>query len=169
MTAPIRRAAFVVAGSAALLLTACPGSDQQAASPPAPAERAAAPAAPAAPAVPAAEPAAPAAAPASVTPDAAEGGKLYVTYCSSCHGPAGNGDGPAAAALDPKPAKHTDGSYMNALSNQHLFKVVKEGGMAVGKSALMAPWGGTLSDEQIWHVVAFMRSIAEPPYQGSVP
>lgn len=163
MTGSIRRAACVAAGSAALLLTACPGSDQQAASPPAPA------AAPAAPAAPAAAPKAAAAAPADVKPDAAEGEKLYATYCASCHGPRGGGDGPAAAALDPKPAKHHDGTYMNALSNEHLFKVVKEGGASVGKSPLMAPWGGTLSDAQIWDVVAFMRSLAEPPYQGTVP
>jgi mono/diheme cytochrome c family protein len=58
---------------------------------------------------------------------------------------------------------------MNALSNEHLFKVIKEGGPAVGKSPLMAPWGGTLSDEQIWDVVAFVRSLAQPPYEGSVP
>jgi mono/diheme cytochrome c family protein len=58
---------------------------------------------------------------------------------------------------------------MNALSNEHLFKVIKEGGQAVGKSPLMAPWGGTLTDAQIWDVVAFVRSLAKPPYPGSVP
>jgi mono/diheme cytochrome c family protein len=50
-----------------------------------------------------------------------------------------------------------------------LFKVTKEGGPAVGKSPMMAPWGGTLSDEQIWDVVAFVRSLAQPPFEGTVP
>lgn len=98
--------------------------------------------------------------------DAAEGQALYQTYCASCHGPKGEGDGPVAAALNPKPAKHSDGSYMNQLSNEHLFKVIKEGGVSVGKSPMMAPWGGTLSDEQIADLVAFVRSLAKPPYQG---
>jgi len=165
--------AFVAA--ALLALPGCPGDEAEKPAP-APPERPATPAAPAAPArpeqgaQPAAPPAAPvAAAPAAAAPDAKQGEQLYATYCASCHGPRGDGDGPAAVALDPKPAKHHDGAYMNALSNEHLFKVVKEGGPAVGKSALMAPWGGTLSDAQIWDVVAFVRSLAEPPYTGSVP
>ena len=74
-----------------------------------------------------------------------------------------------ALSLDPKPAHHSDGGTMNALSNDHLFKVVKEGGPAVGKSPLMAPWGGTLSDAQIWDVVAFVRTLAAPPYTGPKP
>ena len=44
-----------------------------------------------------------------------------------------------------------------------------EGGMAVGLSPLMTPWGSVLSDEQIWTVVAFMRSLADPPYTGAMP
>ena len=43
--------------------------------------------------------------------------------------------------------------------------MISEGGAAVGKSPLMAPWGGTLNDEQIEDVVAFIRSLADPPYQ----
>jgi len=122
-------------------------------------------------AVPSAAPAAtaPAAPAAAAPPDAAKGATLYAANCASCHGPRGDGDGPVAAALVPKPAKHHDGAYMNALSNEHLFKVIKEGGPSVGKSPLMAPWGGMLSDLQIWDVVAFVRSLAEPPYSGKVP
>jgi mono/diheme cytochrome c family protein len=95
--------------------------------------------------------------------DVTRGRALYGQYCASCHGPEGEGDGPVAAGLNPKPAKHSDGRYMNALSDEHLFRVIKEGGAAVGKSPLMAPWGGTLRDEQIWDVVAFVRSLANPP------
>ena len=166
-----------ISGAFALVVAmACGGQEDRTVAPePAPAEapRAAAEAPPAQPtpatpepATP--EPAAPAAA-ATGTPDAANGEQLYVTYCSSCHGARGAGDGPVAAGLDPKPAKHSDGAYMNALTNAHLFKITKEGGPAVGKSPMMAPWGGTLSDEQIWDVVAFMRSLAQPPFEGSIP
>ena len=54
---------------------------------------------------------------------------------------------------------------MNELSDEHLFKVIKEGGASVGKSPLMAPWGGTLTDDQIRDVVAFVRSIANAALQ----
>ncbi len=166
------RTAYIIpiAVFALVVAVACGGSEETASAPtpaesPAPSAEAPTPPEP----EPAAEPAATAAAAPESTPDAAQGKQLYATYCASCHGPTGKGDGPVAAGLDPKPAKHTDGEYMNALSNEHLFKVVKEGGPAVGKSPLMAPWGGTLSDAQIWDVVAFLRSLAEPAYEGSVP
>ncbi len=96
-----------------------------------------------------------------------EGGRVhYETLCSSCHGLRGDGDGPVGQSLDPKPRKHSDGDYMNELSDEHLFLVIKEGGAAVGKSALMAPWGAALSDDQIRDVVAFVRTLAEPPFAG---
>lgn len=95
--------------------------------------------------------------------------ELYAANCASCHGATGGGDGPLSAGLQPAPAKHADGNYMNALSNDYLFKVVKEGGAAVGKSATMAPWGTSLSDEEIWGLVRFMRSLAVPAYDGPMP
>lgn len=101
---------------------------------------------------------------ACIAGDPAAGEAQYKIFCESCHGPGGNGDGPAAAALDPKPAKHNDGAYMNALSNEHLIKVIAEGGTAVGKSPLMAPWGGVLNEQQVKDVVAYVRSLATPAY-----
>jgi len=100
-------------------------------------------------------------------PDPVAGEAHYKLYCATCHGEDGCGDGPGAAGLDPKPVKHCDGSYMNALSDEHLFKVIEQGGPAVGKSPLMAPWGGTLTDGDIRDVIAFLRSIADPPYPGA--
>jgi Cu/Ag efflux protein CusF len=94
------------------------------------------------------------------------GQRDYVLYCSSCHGETGNGDGPLAGSLNPKPAKHSDGEYMNSLSDAHMFQVIKLGGTAVGKSPMMAGWGGTLSEDQISGLVAFIRSLAEPPHSS---
>jgi cytochrome c len=129
----------------------------------------AAPAPPAPQAAPAGAAAPPAAAGAEAAPparpgDAAKGQPLYVNLCASCHGERGDGDGPLAAALSPHPARHSDGAYMNALSDEHLFRVIKEGGPAVGKSPLMAPWASALRDDQIRDVIAFIRSLADPPY-----
>lgn len=96
--------------------------------------------------------------------DVATGQALYQQYCSTCHGPEGKGNGPAASAMQPKPRDHTDGAYMNTLSEAHLVKVISEGGPAVGRSPLMPPWQGTLSAQQIRAVVGFLRSLAVPPY-----
>jgi mono/diheme cytochrome c family protein len=142
----------------------CGAPEEKPAQPPAasPEKPAAAPSSPAAPSP-------PAAVTAPGARDVAKGAATYQQLCASCHGPRGAGDGPAGQALEPKPAKHGDGTYMNALSNEHLFRVIQGGGAAVGKSPAMAPWGGTLSDAQIWDVVAFVRSLADPPYTGPAP
>jgi mono/diheme cytochrome c family protein len=152
----------------ALLAALGCGPAEEAAPPPAPPASAPAP-----PPAPAPAPAEPAPAPAEPAPtgaaDPAKGAVTYQQLCASCHGPRGAGDGPAGLALDPRPARHDDGAYMNALTNEHLFRVIKEGGAAVGKSPLMAPWGGALSDAQIRDVVAFLRTLPDPPYTGPAP
>jgi mono/diheme cytochrome c family protein len=99
--------------------------------------------------------------------DQAEGKKLYLTYCSSCHGDDGKGDGPAARSLPVKPANHTDGAVMNKFSDKFLLEIIAKGGGAVGKSAMMPGWEGQLKANQLRDIVAYVRSIADPPYKGS--
>jgi cytochrome c553 len=94
-----------------------------------------------------------------------EGKKLYVANCSSCHGDTGKGDGIAGRALPAKPADHTNGAFMNALSDKWLFDVISKGGGAVGKSNFMPGWSGALNEKQILDIVAYIRSIAVPPYK----
>ncbi len=101
---------------------------------------------------------------ATAPPDVAAGKSDYQLYCASCHGATGGGDGPVGQTLDPKPAKHSDGNYMNPLTDDYLFKVIKFGGASVGKSQMMAPLGGALSDQQIRNVIAYIRTLADPPY-----
>ncbi len=84
----------------------------------------------------------------------------YATYCTACHGPRGDGDGPMAALLDPKPTQHSDAALMSAFSDEQLFKVIKDGGPAVGKSPQMAAWGELLSDQNIRDLVDYVRSLA---------
>jgi mono/diheme cytochrome c family protein len=97
--------------------------------------------------------------------DQAEGRKLYLTYCSSCHGDKGKGDGPAASSLPVKPADHTNGVVMNQFPDKFLTEIISKGGSAVGKSALMPAWGSQIKDKQLRDVVAYIRSIADPPYK----
>lgn len=89
--------------------------------------------------------------------DAAEGKTQYNNICASCHGAEGKGDGIAAAALDPKPRDLSDAAYVSTLSPDHLYKVISEGGASVGLSPMMAAWGGVLSEQQIWDVIAYIH------------
>jgi mono/diheme cytochrome c family protein len=151
-------------------LAACGGGEDVEPAEPAPLAAEPAPAPEPAAAAPDASPAPAAAVPAGAATYACIAGNVetgkakYAQLCASCHGVAGAGDGVASAGLNPKPAHHNDGNYMNALSNEHLTKVIAEGGTAVGKSAMMAAWGAVLGPQGVQDVVAFVRTLASPPY-----
>jgi mono/diheme cytochrome c family protein len=98
---------------------------------------------------------------------AAEGQKLYMIYCSSCHGDKGQGDGAAGKALPVKPADHTDGKLMNSFSDEFLMTIISKGGAAVGKSSFMPAWGGVLKENQLQDLLAYLRSVANPPKASS--
>lgn len=102
---------------------------------------------------------------AEVQGDAKAGKEKYLTLCAGCHGTSGKGDGPGAERLSPKPRDHTNGEYMNTLTDQYLFDVVKKGGRAAGLSELMPGWGRALSDKEIQDLVAYVRALAVPPYK----
>ena len=60
-------------------------------------------------------------------PDLARGNALFQTNCAACHGAAGHGDGPAAAALNPKPVNFTDRSRAAERSLFALEQVIDQG------------------------------------------
>ena len=91
--------------------------------------------------------------------EASEGRKLYVTYCSGCHGISGKGDGPAAKTLAPKPADHTIAAMKN-YSDQYLASIISKGGASVGKSPLMPAWGSVLKESQIAAIVDHIRGLS---------
>ena len=59
--------------------------------------------------------------PAPVAP--ARGRRLYADHCASCHGPLGEGDGPGAATLRPRPTNLVEREY----SNERLADVLWNG------------------------------------------
>jgi mono/diheme cytochrome c family protein len=100
--------------------------------------------------------------------DPAKGKEIFQTNCATCHGPEGKGNGPAAAALNPKPRNLSDAEYLSTLSHEHLVKVITEGGTSVGKSPMMAAWGGILSQNDILNVIAYIRKdICNCEYKGN--
>ncbi len=89
--------------------------------------------------------------------DSVAGKQSYNTICASCHGETGKGDGIAAAALDPKPRDLSDASYLSELTDEYLSNVIGNGGVSVGKSAMMPAWGGVLGEQGVWNVIAYIR------------
>jgi mono/diheme cytochrome c family protein len=84
----------------------------------------------------------PAAPPAATTAEApyvseSEAKKIFVARCASCHGTDGKGDGPGAAALNPKPRNYTDAEWQKTVTDEQVAKTIVYGGAAVGKSPIM--------------------------------
>lgn len=87
----------------------------------------------------------------------AAGGGNFMSYCMPCHGETGKGDGMLSQDLDVKPRNLSDAKFLSTKSDKHLFKVIKEGGAAVGLTENMTPFAGQLSDKEIGNVVAYLR------------
>jgi len=83
------------------------------------------------------------------------GADVYKTNCISCHGETGLGDGPAGAALEPRPAEIAHSTQM--LADDLLFYRVSEGGVPF--QTAMPAWKGVLTEEQIWDVLAYVRTL----------
>jgi mono/diheme cytochrome c family protein len=81
---------------------------------------------------------------------------LYTTNCAPCHGTKGKGDGPAAAALSPKPADHSSAVVQNE-SDGSLFWKLSEGRNP------MPSYKKILSDNQRWELVNYIRTLARTP------
>ncbi|HET6595119.1 MAG TPA: cytochrome c [Anaerolineales bacterium] len=84
---------------------------------------------------------------------AGEGAEVFRTNCAMCHGPQGHGDGPAGQSLDPRPRNLA--SIQSAAGDDFLFWRIREG--KPGTS--MVAWKGILTDEQIWQIVSFIRTL----------
>ncbi|MEK7286928.1 MAG: c-type cytochrome [Nitrospirota bacterium] len=97
----------------------------------------------------------------------AEGKKTFDRYCAPCHGDSGAGDGYNAKNLDPHARDLTDKqeSYMAKLKNEEIYEVIEKGGAGVDLAPTMPSWGKTLSQNQIWSLVAYIRTLHK--YEGT--
>lgn len=66
-----------------------------------------------------------------------EAKETFQSLCSTCHGMTGHGDGPGAAAINPKPRSFSDEAWQASVTDEHIQKVIVYGGAAVGKSPFM--------------------------------
>ncbi len=99
--------------------------------------------------------------------DTAAGRVIYngKGVCASCHGLTGKGDGPAAAALNPKPQDITTGNFNLDTDGDgqkgtasDLYNVIRYGAPKYGGAATM-PGRPDLSEQEIKDLVAFTQSL----------
>ena len=84
---------------------------------------------------------------------ATAGAEVFKTNCAACHGDTGLGDGPAGATLDPAPKNLAE--LQAQAGDDYLFWRITTG----KEGTSMVPWKGILTEEQIWQVVAFLRTL----------
>jgi high-affinity iron transporter len=81
------------------------------------------------------------------------GERVYMERCAPCHGDDGRGDGPAAAALEPRPRNLRDPSFWDGRTPARLRDVVQHG----KSGTMMQPFEGVLSDGEIDAVVEYIQ------------
>lgn len=92
-----------------------------------------------------------------------EAQKIFSTRCFTCHGVAGEGNGPGSAALTPKPRNFTDATWQASVTDDHIAKIIQYGGAAVGKSPSMPGNPDLMSKPQVIQaLVAHVRSLSAP-------
>ncbi len=93
-----------------------------------------------------------------------QGQRLFYRDCVWCHAdstPAGPSN---RSNVNPTPSLMNDGAVLNKLSEDYLQNIIALGGSAVGKSAMMPPWGKSLTQDDIRALIAYIRAVAQPPY-----
>ena len=83
----------------------------------------------------------------------ASGLSLYTIHCQQCHGTEGLGDGPASTGLNPPPANLL--VHVPLHPDRALFGFIHDG---IGGAAMPA-LGENLSDDEIWHIVNYIRTL----------
>ena len=87
--------------------------------------------------------------------------RMYLHYCSVCHGAEVKGDGFNSYNLVPKPRNFTDSTFLSKADISYVVKVIKGGGMAVDLSAMMPPYGRTLTAEEIEKLAEYVMLLSK--------
>jgi mono/diheme cytochrome c family protein len=87
------------------------------------------------------------------------GRRVYVTYCSSCHGPHGGGDGffSSALALKPPPLR---GKELSTLDDTSLARLISVGGRHAPDAITMPGWLYTISPDDREALVGYLRTLS---------
>jgi len=96
-----------------------------------------------------------------------KGRALSDLYCVRCHDPESSAERVSNHEnLSVPPHGFDDGAFLNKMSDADLLAMIAHGGPGLGKSAEMPPYEHTLNKSDIAALVAYIRAIADPPYQS---
>ena len=84
--------------------------------------------------------------------NASAGGEFYMKNCATCHGAKGDGQGPRAYFINPKPRNFLEASARTTLNRPLLFEVVAKGKLGTE----MPAWNKVISDQEIANVAEFV-------------
>jgi len=87
--------------------------------------------------------------------DTRRGRITFKRACASCHGSNGNGRGVLAFLFQIPMTDLAESQRMKTIDDEALINFIR-----MGKGPYMAPWGETLSDEEIVDVGAYVRLLA---------
>lgn len=85
----------------------------------------------------------------------------YRLYCVQCHGSKGTGKGINATHLSVQPRNHTSAKDMSELRDDDVYKAIKGGGIAMGKSTQMPPFKEILTEDEIKSLVTLLRQMCK--------
>jgi len=91
-----------------------------------------------------------------------EGRRVFYQQCVWCHADATPAGPSNRSNITPDPGLLNDSAVLSKVNDESLHKIIAVGGSGVGKSAMMPPYGATLTDEEIDDVIAYIRVIAAP-------
>jgi len=86
--------------------------------------------------------------------DLQRGRDLYDSRCSFCHGTSGKGDGPAGAALQPKPTNFSDPAFWKSRSPEMIRLLIVNG----KPGTAMVPFGQSLKPPEIDDLMAYLET-----------
>jgi mono/diheme cytochrome c family protein len=96
------------------------------------------------------------------------GSILADKYCVRCHDQESSPERVSNFEnLEVKPHPFTEGEALNKMSDADLTAIIQHGGPALNRSALMPPYGNTLSAADVRSLISYIRAVADPPYEPS--
>jgi mono/diheme cytochrome c family protein len=93
----------------------------------------------------------------------AKGKDLFNANCAPCHGTDGAGNGPAASALNPKPADFMTPIHAKLPDGYWFWRISVGGTVAPFKDvgSAMPPWEGALNEQQRWLVILYEHTFSQ--------
>jgi mono/diheme cytochrome c family protein len=94
------------------------------------------------------------------------GREIEETYCARCHDPESTTQRVSNFEnLAVKPHAFSEGDALNKLSGSDLTAIISHGGPSMNLSALMPPYGATLSKPEVQALISYIRLVSDPPYK----